>query len=169
MDWASVAPAAITGVVGLAGIGGALWEGKRAREEGSNALQSSLEAGAKNLDRSVAAEDRRAYLAEKRRVYAAFNAAIEGLWFIVTSSQDFTADPGRSNYNQAMTALWSAYYEVSLTAPRDIEKSARSLTDTMTDFAAARRQDRKADEPSGYDEERKDLIDAMRTNLGADE
>ena len=169
MEWASILPAAITGVVGLAGIGGALWEGKRTREAASSALQSSLDAAAENLASSAKAEDMRAYVAEKRRIYAAFNSAIERLWFVVTSSQDFTIDPGRSSYNKAMTALWSAYYEVSLIAPSAIEQSGRALTNAMKEFGAARLQDRQAGEPPRFDEDRKRLIDDMRTDLGEDD
>jgi hypothetical protein len=107
----------------------------------------------------------RAYAAEKRRIYAAFNGAIERVWFVVTSSQDFTIDPGRSNYNNAMTALWSTYYEVSLIAPSEIERSARVLTNALKDFGAARLQDREADQPRGFDNKRKRLVDGMRTDL----
>jgi hypothetical protein len=165
MDWASILPGAITGVVGLAGIGGALWEGKRTREAASRSLQSSLDAAAENLASSAKAEDMRAYDAEKRRIYAAFNGAIERIWFVATSSQDFTTDPGRSNYNNAMTALWSAYYEVSLIAPSAIERSASALTNALKDFGAARLHDREADQPRGFDNKRKRLVDDMRTNL----
>jgi hypothetical protein len=107
----------------------------------------------------------RAYAAEKRRIYAAFNGAIERVWFVVTSSQDFTIDPGRSDYNNAMTALWSTYYEVSLIAPSEIERSARVLTNALQDFGAARLQDREADQPRGFDNKRKRLVDGMRTDL----
>jgi hypothetical protein len=165
MDWAAILPGAITGVVGLAGIGGALWEGKRTREAASRALQSSLDAAAENLASSTKAEDLRVYVAEKRRIYAAFNGTIERVWFVVTSSQDFTTDPGRSNYNNAMTALWSAYYEVSLIAPPGIERPARALTNALKDFGAARLQDREADRPRGFDKKRDRLVDGMRINL----
>jgi hypothetical protein len=60
-------PAAITGVVGLAGIGGTLLS---ARMTGKS--------DAANLRMSVSAEDTRAKLAEKRRIYANCLAAIVG-------------------------------------------------------------------------------------------
>ena len=110
-------------------------------------------------------EDLRAYVAEKRRIYAAFNSAIEHLSFVVTSPQDFTTDAGRSSYNDGMTALWSAYYEVSLIAPSAIERSARDLTDALTEFGAARLKDRTSDEPEEFDETRKLFVDDMRTDL----
>jgi hypothetical protein len=128
-------------------------------------LQISLDAAAENLASSAKAEDMRAYVAEKRRIYAAFNGAIERVWFVVTSSQDFTADPGRSNYNNAMTALWSTYYEVSLIAPPAIQRPARILTNALKDFGAARLQDREADRPRGFDNKRERLVDDMRTKL----
>jgi hypothetical protein len=69
--WATV----ITGIVGLAGIGGTLWQGKRARETASKDLRESLNANSRNLQLSINAEDGRHRRAEKREVYAACIAA----------------------------------------------------------------------------------------------
>ena len=64
-----------------------------------------------------------------------------------------------------MIALWSAYYEVSLIAPSAIERSARDLTDVLTEFGAARLKDWTADQPVEFDETRKLFVDDMRTDL----
>lgn len=65
MDWATVVPTAIAGVVGLAGIGGTLLSAR---------LTSKSDA--ENLRTSISAEDAGAKLAEKRRIYANCIAAI---------------------------------------------------------------------------------------------
>lgn len=64
MDWAIIMPTAITGVVGLAGIGGTLLS---ARMTGKS--------DAANLQVSISAEDRRARCTEKREVFARFLTA----------------------------------------------------------------------------------------------
>jgi hypothetical protein len=63
-----------------------------------------------------------------------------------------------------MTALWSAYYEVSLIAPSAIERSARVLTNALKDFGAARLRDGRW-VPRRFDKKRERLVDAMRANL----
>ena len=65
MDWAIVVPTAITGAVGLAGIAGTLLSAKM-----------TSKADAKNLRASIRAEDARAKLADKRRIYAGCVAAL---------------------------------------------------------------------------------------------
>jgi hypothetical protein len=169
MDWASLIPAAITGVVGLGGIGGTLWEGKRTREAAFRDLESSLATATQNANESINAEDRRAYVAEKRRAYSALNAAIEHLWFVVTSSQDFTTEPGRSNYNEAMDALWGTCYAVQLIAPASVYLLAREITDMLTAFGAARVKDREASRPRRFDSKREQLVRDMRADLDQDE
>src|SRR5215469_3518258 len=59
----------ITGAVGLAGIGGTLWQGKRSREAQTADLKTSLDATADNLKASINAEKERARLAQKRQMY----------------------------------------------------------------------------------------------------
>ena len=71
MEWSIIAPAAITGVVGLAGIAGSIMSARPTSRSAS-----------RNLQFSIKAEDKRADTAERRRIYAAFNAAIEGLWIV---------------------------------------------------------------------------------------
>jgi hypothetical protein len=147
MQWASIVPAAITGVVGLAGIVGSV-------------LSAKL---------GINAEHKLAHTSEKRRIYAAFNSAVEGLWFIATSSEDFTIDPGRFHYNQAMSLLWSTYYEVSLMTSGRVSVLAIDVTNTMTQFAndlKTLKGNRGGHEPSGFNKKREDLVNAMRTDLG---
>jgi hypothetical protein len=66
VDWAQVTPVAITGAVGIAGVAGTIIAAKLA---GNTATQ--------NVRLSVNAEDDRARLADKRRIYARAIAAID--------------------------------------------------------------------------------------------
>ncbi len=86
VDWTIYIPSAVTGVVGLTGIGGALWQAKRAREAAaedakanreaaSSDLQASMRQTTSNLVVSINAEDKRADIATKRRIYAECLAA----------------------------------------------------------------------------------------------
>lgn len=114
---------------------------------------------------SINAEDKRAHNDAKRRIYAAYNAAIEDLWITATSSEDFTIDPGRSHYNQAMKLLSSSNYEVSLIAPEDVSELTQDLTDALIKYAYNLRTKRSDREPSKFDEKRKRLVDLMRDEL----
>lgn len=157
----SVVPIVITGVVGLAGIVGSILSARL-----------TSRSAARNLQLSISAEGKRAHTGEKRRIYAAFNSAIEGLWIIATSSEDFTTDPGRLHYNQAMSLLWSTYYEVSLIAPGNVNTLAVDTTNVTNQFASDLRKltgNRARHAPPGFDEKRKDLISAMRADLGEQE
>jgi hypothetical protein len=157
-NFSSVLPTAITGVVGLAGIAGSILSARLTSRSAS-----------RNLQLGISAEDKRAHTGEKRRIYTAFNSAIEGLWIIATSSADFTTDPGRLYYNQAMSLLWSTYYEVSLIAPGNVNSLAVDTRDVMNQFASDLRKltgNRARNAPPGFDEKRKDLISAMRADLG---
>jgi hypothetical protein len=78
----------ITGAVGLAGIGGTLWQGKRSREAQSADLKVSVDATAENLKLSIAAETERAYVVDKRRIYAAYHAALHTLLSAGRSSEE---------------------------------------------------------------------------------
>jgi len=69
----------ITGVVGLAGIGGTLWQGKRSREAQTADLKASLDAATDNLKLSISTEDRRNRRTEKRQIYAACLASINAV------------------------------------------------------------------------------------------
>ena len=66
MEWSTIAPAAITGVVGLAGIVGTIMSARQASRSASRDLQLSIKA-----------EDKRASTAERRRIYAAFNGPLK--------------------------------------------------------------------------------------------
>ncbi len=82
MDWTIIVPTAITGVVGLAGIGGTLLSARM-----------TSKSDAENLRTSISAEDARAKLAEKRRAYAAFHASLDNVFAIAaTSNPRPTAD-----------------------------------------------------------------------------
>jgi hypothetical protein len=75
IPWSNI----VTGAVGLAGTGGTLWQGQRGREASSKDLNHSLEVGAANLITSINADNERARIAEKRRIYASFIATLGNL------------------------------------------------------------------------------------------
>ena len=160
MEWSAIAPAAITGVVGLAGIVGSIMSARQASRSASRDLQLSIKA-----------EDKRASTAERRRICAAFNAAIEGLWIVSTSSEDFKVDPGR--HNQAMTLLWGNFYEVSLVASGRVSSLASDVTEMRTELASKLLKNRDEYlrvndgnyEPPGFNKKRERMINEMRKDL----
>lgn len=169
MDWASIVPAAITGVVGLGALGGSLWQAKKGREAAKADLKESLDATSRNLVATLDAGDKRIHDSEKRKAYVAFNTAIESLWIVATSSEDFTVDPGRDRYNTSVKELWSTCFEISLIAPKRVSRLVLDITGVMNQFATNLRADRSTAEPSGFDRKRQDLITIMRADLGAED
>lgn len=141
----------VTGVVGLAGVAGSI-------------------TGVIVGNRS---ESFRSLNAEKRRVFVRFNASIEDLWIISTSSDDFTSDSGRSRYNDALRQLWGASYEVKLIASDPVSELATSITKMMQDFgngliqaSPAQRKKMALNGPADdFDETREKLIDLMYSDL----
>lgn len=139
-----------TGAVGLAGIGGTLWQGKRAREAASSDLRESLNTASKNLLTSINAENERARIAEKRRIYAHFIAALGDL--LKTWDQANTRDRA-----EALTGALAAVSELRLIAPNDLGSQAESLL-TITAAPGQMRGD--------WAMTRLLLIYAMRADLG---
>ena len=132
-DWPAIAAGISAGLVGLAGIGGTFWQGKRAREAASADLQASLNATAANLKASIEAERDRAGLAEKRRVYAQcfirLDAARESKTREVIYRGDASTNwrPSEDDiraHDEAMIAALNAVSELELIAPPDVAEQA---------------------------------------------
>ena len=165
-DWPAIVAAISTGVVGLAGIFGTLWQGKRAREAASSDLKVSLGATTANLNRSINAENERAQQAAKRHAYAAFHVAINDFVVAVSSGEDLNSEAARSAFAKARTALLSTNAEVALIAPKQIDDLMDELVAVLTDLMEARRANPSAPRPPKLDEEHRKLFDAMRADLG---
>ncbi len=155
MDWATV----VTGVVGLAGIGGTLLS---ARMTG--------ESDAANLRASIRAEDARARLAEKRRIYAscvgaliAFSDAVVA----VARDRDTPLTPEQhaglvEESDRARLAAQNAVSEVDLIAPADVAILAHRAMRVIL----------HADEAQDAGELGSPIVNltmAMRRDLGADD
>jgi len=116
IPWSNI----VTGTVGLAGIGGTLWQGKRSREASSKDLNHSLEVGAANLITSINADNERARIAEKRRIYASFIATLGGL--LKTWNQVNTIPRA-----EALVGSLAAAAELRLIAPGDLGVKAETV------------------------------------------
>jgi hypothetical protein len=152
---------AISGIVGIVGTSLGAWLTGR--------WQTT------NLRLSLNAESQRAELAEKRQIYASFHSAYHNYTTISTSSIDIKGEPGRTLYNQALTALLDITDQLSVTAPTSVSRLAMELTKAITEYAAARKLDRDttmidhdAIYPDQLDPVRTKLIKAMRKDLGID-
>jgi hypothetical protein len=140
-DWPAIVAAISTGVVGLAGIGGTLWSGKR----------------------SITAEDRRAQLAEKRRIYAAYRAALND--FVVSSSNHNT-ESDRSHYSDVRATFFNTTAEVVLIAPANIRDRTLEVGRELSNYAGSRERDREIPWPAELSQKIADLDHAMRADLG---
>ena len=155
MDWTTYIPSAVTGVVGLAGIGGALWQAKRAREAAaeeakanrkaaSSDLQASMRQNANNLVVSINAEDKRADIATRRRIYAACFAAFQQVTRAAanyrtarTTQNEEERKPLIQRQEDAQDKMYETMGELLLIAPYEIVQLADMLSSTLLSFMAA--------------------------------
>jgi hypothetical protein len=161
-DWATI----VTGVVGVAGIIGTYWQGKRAREATSQDLRDSLQA-----------DTDRALRADRRGVYARFLAIIsKATEAIFVFGDEWTAAEGdhakrlilRSTYGETLTELYTASDEVALIAPEAIGTAVHAVIHLFTDAFNAVVNDETIDTNSFQDdveEKTGPLFKAMRADL----
>jgi len=153
VDWGIVISGAITGIVGIAGIGGSIMS---ARLAGKSATQ--------NLQVSITAENERARLAEKRRCYMHYLAASSDLINSMAKQHVLgdDADDALSTAlvyerGEVLTGVLSALGELLLVAPEPV----MHLADSAATLLAG------ADPDAGkFRELREQLLWAMRADLG---
>jgi hypothetical protein len=163
MDWTVYIPVAITGAVGLAGIGGSIWSARIAGKE-----------TAANLIRSIDAQNERAREAEKRRLYAASLAAFNEM--MAACAEFFTAiqgenrtlgryEPPVQRLNNAQEGMNRTLEELMLIAPKDVGVKAVDMANfyngLFRNMKPGELPDAKA---AGL--MRTDLVRAMREDLG---
>lgn len=186
VDWTTYIPAAVTGVVGLAGIGGALWQAKRAREAAaedakasreaaSSDLQASMRQTANNLVVSINAEDKRADVATKRRIYAACLAAFQQVSRAAvnyrtarTTQTEEERKPLIEKQEVAQDKMYQAVGELLLIAPYDIAQLADMLSKILLSFMAATHIGPPFQGPAAKEvgQIQTALVRAMRIDLG---
>jgi len=163
-DWPAIVTGIVIGVVALAGIVAVYWQGKRAAM-----------AASENLRRSIDAENQRAQLADKRRIYAACQAAFTAMRIeSITHRVAYQPPPDQAHrdaaelaLNQARRAMLNATGELLLIAPTDVRKLAADLTDSYLSYTTATVRGASLDEPTeppGHMQSQ--LYDAMRADLG---
>jgi hypothetical protein len=147
-------PSLITGVVGVLGMGSALWGGSRARS-----------AQTEQLLLGIGAEDRRARLTERRRVYATYLAALtEVIQIGGRLAERVTTDERKgleSRLYDAMGLLISTMQEVELIASRELG----NLVEDITQFVITEIGESESERISLFPKMRKDLYEAMRRDL----
>jgi hypothetical protein len=186
VDWTTYIPSAVTGVVGLAGIGGALWQAKHAREAAaeeakadreaaSSDLQASMRQTANNLVVSINAEDKRADVATKRRIYAACLAAFQQVMRTAvnyrtarTSQTEEERKPLIEKQEDAQDKMYQIMGELYLIAPYDVVQLADMLSNTLLSFMAATHIGPPFQGPAAKEagQIQTALVRAMRIDLG---
>jgi hypothetical protein len=112
-DWPAVWAAISGGAVGLAGIGATVWQFRR----------------------GIRADNQRAEVAEKRRIYGRYHASLDNV-FALADSVRTASDPDMQRYlselQDANIEMYSASSELTLVAPRDIAELARNVVRTLS-------------------------------------
>src|SRR5262245_40602426 len=166
----------ITGAVGIAGIFGTLWQGKRGREAQAADLKVSLDAATANLKLGIDAENQRAYEAEKRRIYAAFLAKSAETQRALMEFRLFVKDDEKRlaafrEIVRARDAMASAAFEVGLIGSPDIRELVNEALAYFRNYHKATAEGAKVTEPQKpgeptMNEVQQKLMLAMRTDLG---
>ena len=134
INWATIIPPVVTGVVGIAGIGGAILSAK------ITATTQVI-----NLRLSIGAENHRARIAEKRRIYATFiacyNKALDAVnkhrasFSLSESTNDIKAM--EAVQQEALKALNDARAEMGLIEPAKFGSLPDQLVDALHSYAEA--------------------------------
>jgi hypothetical protein len=156
----------VTGLVGAAGIAGTLLSARITARSDMAGLRLS-----------ITAEDERAQLAEKRRIYAGFHTSIDKLVVANSPIEAFwsTAGPDerqamRSAQDAAITAMFNGLSEITLTGSEPISRQAEDLTRLLTSYADAILTETEAEALARAADmvwrQRSALYEAMRADLG---
>jgi hypothetical protein len=162
-DWPAIVTGVVTGVVGLAGIMAVYWQGKRATETASETFR-----------RSIDVQQERARLAEKRKAYAACQAAFTAMRIeSITHRVAYQPPPDQEQrdaaelaLNQVQRSMLNATSELLLIAPYDVRKLTADLADSYVSYITATVRGASLDEPASPAAHVQDqLYDAMRADL----
>jgi hypothetical protein len=161
MDWAIYIPTITTGVVGLAGIGGAILSSRMASKSTTS-----------NLDMSITAEDRRAKVAEKRRIYARYLASIIEV-VATTGNLEIYGGEADSDSKKALVvrvdesliSLVNALSELQLLASADVGRRAEDIGRAINEHAN-KLEHGEASVGGELYKMRLDLVQEMRADLG---
>jgi hypothetical protein len=163
-NWPAIVTGIVTGTLGLAGIMATYWQGRRATRAASENFRTGMDV-----------ESERARLADKRRIYAAGQAAFTAMRIeSITHRVAYQPPPNQEQrdaaelaLNQAQRAMLSATSELLLIAPEPVRKLATELTDNYVSYITATVRGASLDEPSDpLGHMQSQLYDAMRADLG---
>lgn len=155
----------VTGAVGIAGIGGTIL-----------ATRMTGNAQTRNLLVSIDAENKRAHIAEKRRIYAEFLATVDTemkatLNYRRIKGQGVSGEEKDAAFDELMRAggvMMEKSMELKLIAPRDIRLLVASLVDAYFKYAMdtfdGATELVKVEESTPVSV----IIDSMRADLGDD-
>ena len=143
----------ITGAVGVGGTALGAWLNGRTQT--------------KTLRLSLDAENARARLAEKRRVYAALLAALNNYSRLGRSLDlDPSLPLNRTELNDAQARIFDAASEVIVIAPRQLGIQVSEISNQALAFTRAVQRDRSTKFPDDFYYERVGLVGELRADLG---
>jgi hypothetical protein len=175
VDWTTYIPSVITGIVGVAGISGALWQAKRAREAASQDLNVSLKAASKDLLTGINAENNRAREATKRRIYAESLAAFNEVTIAATAYRVARLNDSEDERREAVArqtksqeGMYQAIGELMLIAPKKVGGPAITLQGVLVEFMVASHVGQPFQGPNAQAvaSVRDSLLRVMRDDLG---
>ena len=157
MDWTVVVSTAITGAVGIAGVAGTVVSAR-----------SASKSATKDLMLQINAENNRANLAEKRRVYAACMAALSetyGITLGYATDAEVGSESYKAVFQRSYRSLVAIVPEVNLIAPTEV----RELLSKCVGWFTSRPLRGEKKEGTDFNAIRRPLYDSMRADLDRNE
>jgi hypothetical protein len=161
-DWPAIAASISTGVAAVAGIGGTILG---ARIAGKSQLSG--------LNLSISAEDERAKITEKRRIYAQCHAAFNNMVTAVVAVRTYMVKeiterqiPAADHQTVVASEMYVALSELKLIASTEVAEAAERVADYFRAYTAATSQAAGLDEGLEYRYLRNRLYRIMREDLG---
>jgi hypothetical protein len=158
-DWAAVISAIVPGVAAIAGIAVGSLQARSAQRAASRDLLDSLEAQTRAVEYRSAAADSRALQAQKMRIYATFQGAVDDLIAIGDRSR---LEEGE--FSKAHSALLRAAAEVTLIGPPEIGLLAEKIKHQLS-TGIGHEGFRSDFNPSKIEPNRRNLTTEMKEDL----
>jgi hypothetical protein len=160
IDWAGVVSAAAAGLAGIVGIAVTARQAARARGVASQDLTRTLEENRRLQQENNAGEDRRAMRAQKIRIYAGFQGAVDSVIAVAGRSKQQEGE-----FSEAHSAMVKAAAEVVLVAPPNIGVLAEKITRSVGDNIGPTGFRTNVDPQGTIDKNRKELTKEMKADL----
>ena len=160
----NVLPALITGVVGVAGIGGTVFAARMTSKSQHEDLLTSISAGREDARK---ADKRRTYANALGAINAAYRARFEWLEDVLSDDADIKGQ-ALSHLNESLYQMYRACDEAHLIAPPKVQDGLNSFIDILGGSNTSTPEGWRKKMHDSYNDAFGKLFFAMRADLDSD-